>query len=148
MTEALSIAAAAVQFVDFSTKLIKCAQTIYESGVDHTPDSLDAQAFIQNLNSALDVMRKQGPQEPVFQGLISRCSVQAKDIQKMIPPPGNISTSKLGRGFQSFKMASRHLWYKKDFEDKIQRLSQLKQVLRDQFNAEVFKYVMTFSKAQ
>lgn len=126
---ALSIATSVVQFVDFSTKLIKVAKLMYESGTDHTPYKLDADAFIRNLDNALHSMRSQYPGDRDFQDLVERCSKLGKDFKGLFLLPST-STSKIKRSWRSIGAAGRHLWKRKDFEEKMTRLSQLEQLLR------------------
>lgn len=136
---ALSVAAATVQFVDFSTKLITAAKGIYDSGVDHTPDALDVEAYLKNIDNALHDMSNQNASDLDFQNLVSRCRELSGEIRDMFPSPQSPSTNKFSRFIKSIGAASRHLWHKKDFEDKLKRLSQLDQSLSTKSTAHQFE---------
>jgi hypothetical protein len=135
---ALSIAALVVQFVDFSTKLVKVAKLAYEFGTDHTPDKLDADVFIINLDNALHFMRSQYPGDQDFQDLVERCNSLGKDIKGFFLLQST-STSKIKRNWRSIGAAGRHLWKRKDFEEKMTRLSQLEQLLRSRFTEKAYQ---------
>jgi hypothetical protein len=135
----VSFVSAGITFIDFSSKLIKLAKLMYDSGTDHTPDRLDANAYLRNLNNALQTMRYQVPIDRDVQDLIARCTQLAKEIQNMFPPPGTPATNSVKRIWKSTKAAYLSLWHKTDFEDKLKRVDQLTQMLHGRFNQKEFE---------
>jgi len=135
-TDALSIAAAAVQFFDFSTKVLSSAWRMYESGSGMTVDGEDIDAYVQNLGSAILNLRAQNVTDQELLLLVGRCERLGDDIVNMVRRSAITSTNKVKRYFKVLGQSIRYAWKKEDIEEKMKRLDQLKGMMFSRFTSE------------
>lgn len=146
-TVAVGIASSAVQFTDFSTRLIRLVRAIYKNGSDRIPEKLNAQALIQGANESVDEMAREYSThaDAATTDLISRRRIVIADIEALFPTNNGVSTNKVSKGLWSSSKAMAFLWKKSDFDESMNRLNQLKTELYAKFHKDKLKYEKDFT---
>ena len=140
---ALSFAGTVVQFVDFSTKILKASHEIYQS-VDGTPRDHDELELVLSDLFSLTQKLKVPPRYPMtspsnvddqkmLDELCHACLVVADELQKgldKLKASSKIKIPGMGRRWNSLQQGIRIIWTNADRLKLIERLATLKESLR------------------